>query len=67
MSKNFAIIGVGGYVAPRHLKAVRDTGNNLIVAADPKDSVGILDQFGYAVFIESRAGTGPIRPVLKYS
>ncbi len=49
MSKNFAIIGVGGYIAPRHLRAVRDTGNNLIVAADPKDSVGILDQFGYDV------------------
>jgi len=49
MSKNFAIIGVGGYIAPRHLKAVRDTGNNLIVAVDPKDSVGILDQFGYDV------------------
>jgi len=49
MPKNFAIIGVGGYIAPRHLKAVRDTGNNLIAAADPKDSVGILDQFGYDV------------------
>ena len=49
MSKNFAIIGVGGYIAPRHLRAVRDTGNNLIAAADPKDSVGILDQFGYDV------------------
>ena len=49
MSKNFAIIGVGGYVAPRHLKAIRDTGNNLIAAVDPKDSVGILDQFGYDV------------------
>jgi UDP-N-acetyl-2-amino-2-deoxyglucuronate dehydrogenase len=49
MSKNFAIIGVGGYIAPRHLRAIRDTGNNLIAAADPKDSVGILDQFGYDV------------------
>jgi len=49
MPKNFAIIGVGGYIAPRHLRAVRDTGNNLIVAVDPKDSVGILDQFGYGV------------------
>jgi len=49
MSKNFAIIGVGGYIAPRHLKAIRDTGNNLIAAVDPKDSVGILDQFGYDV------------------
>lgn len=47
MSKNFAIIGVGGYIAPRHLRAIKDTGNNLIAAADPKDSVGILDQFGY--------------------
>ena len=49
MPKNFAIIGVGGYIAPRHLKAIRDTGNNLVVAVDPKDSVGILDQFGYDV------------------
>ena len=49
MPINFAIIGVGGYIAPRHLRAVRDTGNNLIAAVDPKDSVGILDQFGYDV------------------
>jgi UDP-N-acetyl-2-amino-2-deoxyglucuronate dehydrogenase len=46
---NFAIIGVAGYVAPRHLKAVRDTGNNLVAAADPNDSVGILDQFSSEV------------------
>jgi len=37
--------GVGGYVAPRHLKAIKDTGNNLIAALDPKDSVGILDSY----------------------
>jgi len=43
--KNFAITGIGGYVAPRHLKAIKDTGNNLISAVDPHDSVGILDQF----------------------
>lgn len=49
MPKNFAVIGVGGYIAPRHLRAIRDTHNNLIAAADPKDSVGILDQFGYDV------------------
>ena len=42
--KNFAILGVGGYVAPRHLKAIRDTGNRLVAAADPQDSVGVLDQ-----------------------
>ena len=49
MAKNFAIIGVGGYIAPRHLQAIRDTGNTLVAATDPKDSVGILDQFGYDV------------------
>lgn len=42
---NFAITGVGGYVAPRHLKAIKDTGNRLIAACDPSDSVGILDRF----------------------
>jgi UDP-N-acetyl-2-amino-2-deoxyglucuronate dehydrogenase len=49
MSKNFAVIGVGGYVAPRHLRAIRDTGNRLVAAVDPKDSVGILDQFSFDV------------------
>lgn len=49
MSKNFAVIGVGGYIAPRHLKAIRDTGSRLLAAADPKDSVGVLDQFGFDV------------------
>lgn len=49
MPFNFAVIGVGGYIAPRHLRAIRDTKNNLIAAVDPKDSVGILDQFGYDV------------------
>lgn len=47
--KNFAVIGVGGYIAPRHLKAIRDSGNRLVAAADPKDSVGILDSFSYDV------------------
>jgi UDP-N-acetyl-2-amino-2-deoxyglucuronate dehydrogenase len=47
--KNFAVIGVGGYVAPRHLRAIHDTGNRLIAAVDPKDSVGILDQYSYEV------------------
>ena len=45
MSKNFAVIGVGGYVAPRHLKAIKETGNNLIAAVDPSDSVGVLDGY----------------------
>jgi len=49
VAKNFAITGVGGYVAPRHLRAIRDTGNRLSVALDPNDSVGILDQFSFGV------------------
>jgi UDP-N-acetyl-2-amino-2-deoxyglucuronate dehydrogenase len=43
--KNFAITGVAGYIAPRHLKAIKETGNNLIAAVDPHDSVGILDKY----------------------
>ena len=43
--KMFALIGVGGYIAPRHLRAIKDTGNNLIAALDKHDSVGILDSF----------------------
>ena len=42
---NFAMTGVAGYIAPRHLKAIKDTGNKLIAALDPHDSVGILDQY----------------------
>lgn len=47
--KNFAITGVGGFVAPRHLKAVYDTGNRVVAAADPNDSVGVLDRFGFDI------------------
>ena len=43
--KNFALIGAAGYIAPRHLKAIKDTGNNLVAALDPFDSVGIMDSF----------------------
>lgn len=43
--KKFAITGVAGYIAPRHLRAIKDTGNILVAAADPHDSVGILDQY----------------------
>lgn len=43
--KIFALTGVGGYVAPRHLKAIKDTGNVLVAALDPHDSVGILDRY----------------------
>ncbi len=43
--KNFAIIGAGGYIAPRHMKAIKDTGNTLIAALDKHDSVGIMDSY----------------------
>lgn len=49
MSSNFAIIGASGYIAPRHMKAIRDTGNRLVAALDKSDSVGILDSFSYDV------------------
>ena len=45
MTKNFALIGVGGYIAPRHLKAIKETGNDLISAYDKNDSVGIIDSY----------------------
>lgn len=45
MSYNFAIMGVSGYVAPRHLKAIKDTGNVLLTAMDPHDAAGILDRY----------------------
>jgi len=42
---NFAIIGVGGYIAPRHLEAIKELGHNLVAAYDTKDSVGIMDRY----------------------
>jgi UDP-N-acetyl-2-amino-2-deoxyglucuronate dehydrogenase len=48
-SRNFAITGVAGFVAPRHLKAIADTGNRLVAAVDPHDAVGLLDRFGFDV------------------
>jgi len=41
--KNFALIGAAGYIAPRHLRAIKDTGHNLVAAMDINDSVGIMD------------------------
>jgi len=43
--KKFAIIGVGGYIAVRHLKAIKDTDNVLLASLDPNDSVGIIDSY----------------------
>lgn len=44
-SRNFALIGAAGYVAPRHLKAIKATGNTVVAALDKSDSVGILDSY----------------------
>lgn len=41
----FALVGAAGYVAPRHMKAIKDTGNVLVAAFDPNDSVGIMDSY----------------------
>ena len=43
--KNFGLIGAAGFVAPRHMKAIKDTGNKLVAALDPNDSVGIIDSY----------------------
>src|SRR5688500_17544736 len=43
--KNFALIGAGGYIAPKHMRAIRETGNNLLAALDKHDSVGVLDNY----------------------
>jgi UDP-N-acetyl-2-amino-2-deoxyglucuronate dehydrogenase len=48
-AKNFAITGVAGFVAPRHLKAIHDTGNRLLAAVDPHDAVGLLDRYAFDV------------------
>lgn len=69
--KRFALVGAAGYIAPRHMKAIRDTGNDLVAAMDVNDSVGILDShfpdaqfftdfelFDAHVNAERRAGQG---------
>jgi UDP-N-acetyl-2-amino-2-deoxyglucuronate dehydrogenase len=49
--KNFALIGASGYIAPRHMRAIKETGNNLVCALDPYDGIGIMDSyFPHAAF-----------------
>lgn len=43
--KKFALVGAAGYIAPRHMRAIRDTGNTLVAAVDKNDSVGIIDSY----------------------
>src|SRR5262245_51666114 len=45
MPFNFGLVGAAGFIAPKHLKAIADTGNVLLAAVDPHDSVGIIDQY----------------------
>jgi UDP-N-acetyl-2-amino-2-deoxyglucuronate dehydrogenase len=45
--RNFAITGVSGYIAPRHLKAIVDTGHRIVAAVDPHDAAGILDRYSF--------------------
>jgi UDP-N-acetyl-2-amino-2-deoxyglucuronate dehydrogenase len=43
--KRFALIGAAGYIAPRHMKAIKETGNELVASLDKHDNVGILDSY----------------------
>jgi UDP-N-acetyl-2-amino-2-deoxyglucuronate dehydrogenase len=43
--RNFALVGAAGYIAPRHMQAIRATGNRLVAALDPSDSVGVIDSY----------------------
>ena len=43
--KNFALIGAAGYIAPRHMKAIKETGNHFLAVLDPNDNVGTIDSY----------------------
>lgn len=45
MNKKFALVGAAGYIAPRHMKAIKETGNELVAAYDPYDGVGVIDSY----------------------
>lgn len=66
---NFALIGAGGYIAPRHMEAIKSLGHNLVAAVDANDSVGILDRYfpdarfftdfeRFESFLEQQAASG---------
>ena len=44
-ARNFALIGAAGYIAPRHMQAIRSTRSRLVAALDPSDSVGVIDSY----------------------
>lgn len=41
----FGLMGAAGYIAPRHMQAIKQTGNELVAALDPCDSIGVLDSY----------------------
>ena len=43
--RRFVLVGAAGFVAPRHMRAIKDTGNDLMAAMDPNDSIGVLDSY----------------------
>src|SRR5271154_2152712 len=43
--RRFALVGAAGFVAPRHMRAIKETGNDLVAAFDPNDSVGVIDSY----------------------
>lgn len=47
--RRYLILGCGGYIAPRHMRAIRDTGGRLVAACDPNDSVGVIDGYGMGI------------------
>ena len=52
--KNFGLIGASGYIAPKHMKAIKDTDNQLVAGLDPYDGIGIMDSyFPQAFFLQS--------------
>jgi UDP-N-acetyl-2-amino-2-deoxyglucuronate dehydrogenase len=72
--KLFGMLGAAGYIAPRHLDAIQATGNELVVACDPCDSVGVLDRYSlsthfvptetaFSAFLRRRQRDASVRPV----
>ncbi|MDD2345924.1 MAG: Gfo/Idh/MocA family oxidoreductase [Bacteroidales bacterium] len=67
-SQNFALIGAAGYIAPRHMRAIKDTGNKLVAALDKNDSIGIIDSFFPEAdfFMESERFDRHLHKLLRY-
>jgi predicted dehydrogenase len=60
MSYRFALIGAAGYVAPRHFKAIKETGNQLVAILDKSDSVGIIDSVFPGILAHFRRALGVV-------